>query len=388
ILNALISSLTIYLLFVFVEKKLGRSAAQISCLIYGFHPITILVSVLLFTDSLFILFTILSFLLYEKLLKNDKNQDWLLLGFIIGLGMQSRITGLILPFFFLLCALWDRKFIKILPTLIIAFLIFLPYPIFTNLKFLREKSEVHLSRYIFDWSFFEFFSIPYLGLIGIFLFFSLTFIGILHLIEGKFLRYIIFSLLYIISLVYTSDHLYPRLYLPLLPFFAMGIFLTFEKVKKTGKIILNFLILFLFFYILLSIVNCIGIFFSIKTPDFLFSHAPYYLVAPENCTLLMKNWLYEFENVSSFIDLPKFDQPSHTTANYTLRFVANQSYNKIMWKGDDHFSLYLDNKFLGNYGGLELQTSETKINEGEHTIRIEVHNDINVGGIFQVMVCK
>jgi len=166
-----------------------------------------------------------------------------------------------------------------------------------------------------------------------------------------------------------------------------------EEKKEINSVNLLFYISFFFlvFYLIFSFADAVGIFLFFKSPAFLFTQ-PFYIRSPPNCTLLMDGWDYTIYNMTTKINLPKFDQSSKTTATFKKQVSINESYNKLkILYASDEFYVYINGSFIDK-GWWSFSSEKNEFyypfKPGEYTIDINVVNDVNVGGIGQVMLCR
>ena len=164
----------------------------------------------------------------------------------------------------------------------------------------------------------------------------------------------------------------------------MGVAKSFVEVLQRNKqYFLILFYLFFFFYVF-------GSFSSDYVPSSL-NLQKNYITQPENCLLLTKGWTYTINNQTQSIDLPKFDQPSQTLAFYEKNITLNESFKKIeLPYVDDEVKIYFDGNFVGSdqFGFGHSVVFYQNLSKGNHTIKMEIYNRLNVGGLGQVLLCK
>ncbi len=398
IINSAIVSISVYFLFLYTEKFFSKKTATLSTLIFIVNPWTVQIATILYTESLFLLFLILSFILYEKFKEKNEIKISLLLGLFLGLAIETRIVGIFLPAFFLIRSIFDRRLTKFLPALVLSILIFLPYQILTSGKFIQEKVYwTGFDRYLFSSALVELFTIPFaenllLGpaviSIGVFMFGLVIFYGSYYLFYKKS-DIVFFIILFTTAFTFTSNYLWGRYFLPLLPFFSIAIVYGYELSKKLKEKIIEYGYLFFFIiYFSTSFIDATGVLFGFERPIFL-SFNRFYTVPPSGCMLLDKDWTLYHGDINSTINLPKFDQ--YGNADYLKSVSINDSYSKIVVSnGDDGYELFINDNFIDKTQDsvFKPHTTYYQLNPGEYNFRFFVYNRYNIGGIGQVMLCK
>ena len=131
--SVLIFILTSWIIFLAARKIFEEKTAFITIVFLNILPVfSFLGAVVTIPDSPLSLFWALSFYIFILIIQNNKKHYWYLLGFIIGLGLLSKYTAiLIFPsiLLFLICSKEHRFILKqkeIYISMIISFLCFIP----------------------------------------------------------------------------------------------------------------------------------------------------------------------------------------------------------------------------------------------------------------------
>src|SRR3989338_6492872 len=105
-INAFFMSLSVFFLFKLSRLIMDDKYSILTTLLFLTNPETITLSSLLFTDTLFIFFVILSLYFYFRKITNDNfsenKMDYIILGILVGLASLTRVIGVYLVLFFLI----------------------------------------------------------------------------------------------------------------------------------------------------------------------------------------------------------------------------------------------------------------------------------------------
>ncbi len=376
--SALLFSLSALVLYLLARKVVNQEVAVIASLIFILHRATINMSGWLYTEALFVLLLLLSFLLFYDIYRRDNEKWWkyIALGIVIGLAIQTRVIGFIIPLFFIVILLlekWRKLFgKKVIASFVIAGLITLGY-IFTNtLNFLSEKSGglflLSNLKSLYDIAP-KYLTLPFIILFVISLFLK-------HKDEERFLLY--FIVYYLLLLFLISNIFFPRYLYIIIPFASIFIAkLFFEKGIKYVAIVL--------FVVLIGYT----IYSAPNLPGTLSQN--YYVQAPEGCEEI-KEFTYSCRGhgFEAKVSLPLFDMPVGADCNLRTDFelAENKSYIYIGYI-DDYGTVFLDGSWKS------IQTRDMwvptilaqNLSKGNHSVSIDIHNGINIGGLGQVLLC-
>ncbi|MEM3126698.1 MAG: glycosyltransferase family 39 protein, partial [Candidatus Woesearchaeota archaeon] len=336
-------------------------------------------SISLFTEPLFILAMFASLYYFVSLFEQKSNKNYVLFTIFAAIAMQTRITGIFLFFaLFSYLLFFERKHLtkKFLISFVVSGLIFLPYLILTDAKFLFEKSAVN----------YEFYHSFFLFLTNLAEDLSVSFVVLLcaalifyHLDKRTRLIFYV-AALYFIALMPTVllnvRHVYPVFIL--LCTLIGGSFATDKK--KRQFLIMSLLIFAFIAHNVYSYQQILGKVYQ-----------EYFVDVPEDC-LELRNMKIN----GNPYNLPRFDQPA-STEEYSTDFYLQKPSHYLIFEYDDDLiaNIRLDNETLlekyensGLWSGFERGVVFMNISKGSHKLKFWIQNGKNVGGVAQVLVCK
>ncbi len=274
ILTALLSSLTIFFIFLLTKDLINEKTAYLASLIYSFSSLSIEYSRFAWNPNPIPLFAIGSFYFLYKYLKNNKTLYFILGVIFASLSLQLHYQGaIIFLFYFLILFLYKKINLKnFLAFILINFILVLPFIIyevqnnFSNLigikNFLSNSSTNQL----------KFFGIPFF--IKFLIFDFSNFLGNVLFFKNKILGYITL-LIFIINLLFfllnkkENNNLLEKL---LNYFIIFSIFMFFLYKNSLIDFYLLFLIPFVIIYLIFFIKNFLPKFILITSLIILFSN--------------------------------------------------------------------------------------------------------------------
>lgn len=380
ILNALIFTIGLFFLFKITAHLSNKTTGFIAILIAGLAKFSIQTSTLILTEPLFVLTTFASIWYFLKTLESNETKNYLYLGFWMILAIQTKVTNLVIPVALTLYILAynTRKFnYKLLITIGLSLLSFLPYLILTKGKFLAEKIIVDNLQIIPNpllliISTIFYFTIPF--------FIMILFTAVFHEFREEEKIFTILSLTYIILLLASRTMLFSRHFYPFFIFLIPLISISITKQKEIIRII-GFIILAMFI-----IINIVTI---PQLPEFEGNN--YFFNIPNNC-IELKDFTTQTGNQ---VSLPYFEQKSMTVTTYKKTFFSDKPLNVLSINYVDDYVLNLN---IDGYDYISkepvsnpLQTSTfylDTIPPGYHSLEISVINMQNIGGMGQVIICE
>ena len=396
ILNVLLIIFSSILVFVYLKKNFDFKTALFGMMVFVLNPLTILLGVSLYTESVFTFLLLSSFLIFDKIKKSNSWISWVFFGIILGLLSQARITGLLVAFFFFAyLSLKQNLKLQHLFCAIITISIVIPYFALGGLSFLFEKQiGVH-----FD------FVKPFVA-IGKFLwpmaFFFLLGIYFCSKTEKEkskkeqILLHLFFLIVIFILLSSLTGIVFERHWFILFPSFvivASAGFYDLFKFKKKFR-------LFFFIIFFISIIFYFLLILNLKLPHNYYSQF-FYLEIPEKCIEIKKvnitnNFQFDEEknilvrDKGKTIELPYLSQPQGQFL-YFFDFFPQDNYSYLILEYADDVGIVIINDLVvghitDTYAPDVFEYNFTKNKSTEINILIE--NVINIGGIGQILICK
>lgn len=397
------------ILFFIVRKNFNNFFASIALFLFLSYLFSIHSAITLYTEAWFTFFLLLIFLFFEKFKKGENNLFLIFYGILLGLLLQSRVTG-IWVLVFLFFYLFFQKTLK--KTHFISFFtalfIFLPYFFLGGLKFLQEKGNLFsitslenlltffLSQ-IFN-SFYYLFPILPFFLIGVISYFKTKEIN--PTIKFHF-SFILFGLVLGLMITVQFSRYFYLIFPSIIILSIFGLKESFIFLKtKFNKV-------FVFFLIFLSL--SLFFFFSVRVEQLYspqkFYQQRYFLKIPSFCQEI-KNF-YLVKNIKpkpgeeileiklaekkEKIELPFLNQPSFSLYLYFNEIKINKNYNFLVLSYlDDNSILFLNQKEIGStFDPWRGHIFEIKIEkEKNYLLSLLIYNSINIGGIGQVLLCQ
>ncbi|MEM2768672.1 MAG: hypothetical protein QXR88_01005 [Candidatus Pacearchaeota archaeon] len=381
LVNLFLFIIALILFFIYSKKLFDNYLfSYIAMIIFAFNGMIMLLAVSIYTEILFFVFMLLCFMIFDKIEDENKIFPWLVFGLVLGLTLETRITGLFVAAFFLIYILIknDFKFHHFI-SFFLAFLILIPWLLLGGFKFLFEKQVGSYFRIIGPFSFIFKYWLPFLPflLFGIYVAFKEK----IELMK----KILLFCLVcFIILISFGGFMMFERHWAIIFPFLSIISVKGFEKIIKCLKNLrLN---LFRIFFILLVISFFVFYFYinitNFKLPSSIYSQK-LYLQIPENC-IEIKEWKVNNKTVS----LPVFDQKDR--AVYSNITTLEEKYNKIiLFYTDDYGSIKINNTLIGEmHDPLNPHIFYFNFTNESWKIDVEIINTMNVGGIGQVLICK
>jgi len=370
------SILLMYFLYELLSERFNKKTAIIAVVLLGFSKFFIHYSVTLHTESLFLLFLVLSLKYFFRSIEKGNLKYYILLGIFSGLAIETKIQGLAIPIIFSGYLLYynTRKFfdLKYILSLIISVVLLIPYMIVGGTKFLVEKSIMTRGLGEFSFSIVNLVSYTTIWLVLI-VFLALFF----KRFNDKNKIIYIFPLGFLIFLLLPATILFTRHFIPIIPFACI---IAADALISQKKLSLKILFGVLIICYLISNIRIIP-----EIPRLYYQ--AYYLDTPQGCQEI-EYWWYRGESIK----MPFFEQESGTQEEYYAEFTAERDYDYIIVQFLDDHALYadVDNDFIEDYHPYPYSRDifTTKITEGSHNVRIVVENVMNIGGIGQVMICN
>lgn len=378
-----------------IQKEKVLFYISVILLLFFVSPFTIFFALSLHTEALFTLFFILALLLFPKVIRVLEIKFLIIFGLILGLAMQTRITGLFLFFYFLFYLLITRQFkLNHLISFIIAILIFLPYLSIGGLSFVEAKASPTLALEDFTLTIIN---RLYQGLYFWWPFLILIFLGILEIFKtnndfGKF--HFWFALSFFIFSIFIPIF-FPRYWFILLPSFIIFIYFGFQKLNQLfGERVYILIPLFLGLLLLQGYTDLNNK--ALILPNLYYKNQ-YFLRLPSDCFEIKELIAVprnENENLRQFakISLPYFEQPVNLPLEYFFYFNSKKTYNFLVLNYvDDQYSLAINGeKIVDLKDGLwEPQLFEYRfLKDQPNTVNILVINHSNIGGIGQILICQ
>jgi len=397
ILNAIIMMGALFLLYKVAKQYFSESVSLLTICLVGVNIFTVTLATRLFTEGLFLIFMFLAFLSFDRLQSKPTLKEFILFGVWMGLAIESRTVGVLLPFIFFLL-LFTKNIPKLFPKRIdyryiyalgVSLLLLVPYLLAGGKKFIIEKLSADSISYFAFWK--------YNHEIVVSLFVILPIVLLIFLvpvfINGKYSKYHKFLWLavfyaipvYILVFPLFRRHFFPSLVL-LLMLVAYGVEILLVKLKKSRVIS----------YLLYAIIIGILIYSIIIpfTKPFNFYRLQYINPVPDYCIDIGNGWNYSDNFTKEVIDFPKFDQLG--TGNlYAFKFAH---YNKTITIDEEY--KYLIIGYVSYWG--EIFANDKKIGEiiiddvniidfnetGTIDLYMHIKNNINIGGVGQVLLCK
>ncbi|MFT4311209.1 MAG: glycosyltransferase family 39 protein [Candidatus Woesearchaeota archaeon] len=370
-LTALLLILTLYFLYLLIKQKRDEKTAKITTIIVGTTFMFVNYSILLFTESIYLLSTLASIYYLEKSIKTKQNKHYLLLTLSLILVLQIKIAGLVNLFVLVTYLLVEkRKEIntKIISSFSLSIISLIPYIIQTNALFLQEK--------IFSHNFFlnileYYYLIDQIGLVAFIL--IITSLLFYKPKENEKI-FIYFAALYALILVLSQTYWIDRHILPTYFFVVIiaSIGLCQKPITKLKKIIIILLILTNIFY--MSYIP--------KTDG-----SSFYTEIPKGC---INPQVYIG---SEPINQPYFSQEARTFQNYKTNFYFNQTNMTIFisYVSDQVTSFVLNDKDLTqNISVLSFEDNiiNVEVNQSYHNLSFLIMNPSNIGGFGQLLICE
>ncbi len=370
--NALLMSLAIYIFYKMVNRFFGDKIALISTLVFLVHGETIVMGSLFYTESLFLVFYLLTFNYFIKLIKSNKLSEFILFGLWAGLMIQSRLSGIfVYLFLFIYLAIKFRHLFfskKFFWSFCITAIINLPYLIIGGLSYLVQRKGVDIS--FFDnldsgqW-------VNFLLLILIAIFFLYR-----HLKEKSDLKiFMAFSLFYFSALYIFVSDIFPRHFFPLMPFLIVILISGLSLLKVKKLLSATVIVAFLFFSLLYF------------RPDLAYFKGNFYWLNQPKCFFI--NQMNNSCQAEGQVELPYHQQEMGTECEYTASFVTDKDFQYIFFSYiDDYSTVIFDQINLSTANALNYESFKIDILPGQHKIQLEVSNKIGPGGIGQIGLCE
>jgi 4-amino-4-deoxy-L-arabinose transferase-like glycosyltransferase len=364
------------LVFELGKRVYGWKSGVLASLIFILNKESVNLAGWLYTEGLFVAFMLASFLVFYEIY-SGKRERWryLALGVFMGLGILTRVVGFILPVFFSVFLvfkkrrLFDRNFVF---SLIVSGVLALVYFLFGSFTFLKEKSGgVYLFNNLvgFLYGFWGYFGVFFLGLV------FLGFFSKRYKKEGMFLYFVLY---YLVLLMLVSNMFLVRYLYPVVPFLSLFV----SKLGDEKGVLKKLFFVLVIGYFLVSFMMAWGL------PKRLSQN--YYLSLPEGCDEIkeFRFSCYGGDKVED-VELPYFGMPVGSFCRFEGNFSLDEDKN-YLYIGyiDDFGTLSLDNFSIRTKDVWEPTIVNKKIVRGRHSIRVDVTNNFNIGGLGQVLVCR
>src|SRR3989338_2388939 len=379
-------SLSVFFLFKLSRLIMDDKYSILTTLLFLTNPETITLSSLLFTDTLFIFFVILSLYFYFRKITNDNfsenKMDYIILGILVGLASLTRVIGVYLVLFFLIMFFVVNNY-KINLMLIKRYILFLfPYIIITTLFFIFKSfnfivMKINPTTIMFNKELL--FNIIYY-FNPLFCVLSLT--ALFYYTRQRLVNYLkYFVICYILLLMLLVNIIFPRYFFVAIPFLSL---ISLEFITHLTTRYYKIIGLLMIFVIIVS--------FAAKLPNIPQLYSQNYYLAKDGCQDIKKfniSCKNRLDKSANEITTPYFSQEPLSNCIYATRINIDKDYSKI-------YAAYIDDSGIISIGNYSVYHNDVYIplkesinlKKGEYNLTIDVQNDILTGGIGQIMVCK
>ncbi len=385
--------------YIFIKTTNPKLYEFFSILLFFIFPLTVFFATSMHTESLFFVFLFLTLIVFFKILsfqdlKQTKVKNiiyYLLFGFFLGLTMQARIVGVPLSLFLILYLLFLKKINKFFVfSFILSYSIFIPYLLLGGFEFLSAKSSpvlilentiLQLLHHLFNIFYFWW---PFIILI---------FIGIIEALKKRdiLLRFWVWFFLFFLFFSVLTELFFLRYGMLSVPSIIVCLFIGYDKLRQK----INKKLLFLIFLILISLqITTIFKFKNFALAKFYYSNW-YFIKPPEDC-LEIKDLLVSDRTSDKFdiaqIKLPYFEQPPYKVYEYFFIFSPDKEYNYLILNYiDDIYALAINGEKIIKEKSEPFKAQIIRHNflpGEEYGVNILVGNQINIGGIGQILICS
>jgi hypothetical protein len=396
---ALIMCAAINFLYDFAKERYNERTAFFTVLFISTNLFTLSLATSIYTEALSMLFCILSLISYFKIKEHGKMTEFIRLGLWLGLGIQSRVTGLVMMGSLTLMPIVERAIIyfkedlgwlinrKFLLSMAISLAIFIPYLFLGGSKFLLEKTGWGLNHH-FD----QYFERPihFFQIINP-AFFIFFIIGLFSFSKSKNAWLVALILLFLIPTLGLNHLIFKRHFYPIIFFSSM---IAGQGVDWFVSLFKKKIFITLFCSLLLA-ASAISVFNFAKKP-FYFYRQIFFTEAPEGCLLLDKNWIFIANKKRKTVNLPVFDQPGSQKINefkkgtYLNERFIDKSYRWLFVSYLSSYGhLYIDDKLaFKDFSISEANLRSYFLAPGFHKFVFDVWAETNVGGLGQVLFCE
>ncbi|MBN3037242.1 MAG: glycosyltransferase family 39 protein [Candidatus Diapherotrites archaeon] len=372
--SAVLMSSAVVALFVLCHENMGRREAFLACALFFFSRLSLRLGSLVYTEALFVFLALVSAILFFRAFRRSGPHGFAWWGIALGLALNARLSGILLAGAFVAFLLVRQKLARFASGFAIASLAFLPYLVFGGLAFILSKARLVGADNLFhELSFVpQLFPIPLL-LLGV--------AGILFSKRSYGRDLLCFSGLYVvlgaITIPLLTSFFSVRYFFVLLPFLCVLASHSGVRLVSAGRFKTFFGAVLIFLAVVPGVLSI---------PDAMPFPSQFIMISiPSDCVEVGS-----FLSEGAAVELPVFDQPEYSLRNYSAFFVSRfpTRFLSISYF-DDSGWVYVDGRLISTHlDPWERMVVPLNLSAGNHSVVIKVRNDINLGGIGQVLFCE